>query len=221
MRGLLLLRSIRALFNIIDDELAVKTAIFDKDLVGASSRYENSRQIEAGNVAFKSFRVAYRTVTLWIDLDPRHAQQINVRMIAGEREHEIVLQLHMFATPCADADRIPGDLGYLRLKERVNGFFLDSVFDVRPDPILDVLVKLGSAVDQRYFSAVAVQIERRNGCRIRTSDYGHLSPVKGVTFRGVVRDLRQILPQYSQKVGAVVVACCNNHFARSVSPPAF
>ena len=92
MRGPLLLRSIRALFNIIDDELAVKTAIFDKDLVGASSRNENSRQIEAGNVAFKSFRVAYRTVTLWIDLHPRPAQQINVRMIAGEREHEIVLQ---------------------------------------------------------------------------------------------------------------------------------
>jgi len=72
--------------------LAVKASIFDEDFIGAGAGDDHACDIDSTNIAFQRYWIADRAMLLLRQLDAHAAQKIVVRMIADQREHEVVLQ---------------------------------------------------------------------------------------------------------------------------------
>src|SRR5580693_4716844 len=71
---------------------SVEAAILYKNLVGAGTGNNDASQVDAGNVAFKRHRIAYRLLILSFKTHAHALKKAEVRMIAGEREDKVVLQ---------------------------------------------------------------------------------------------------------------------------------
>jgi len=130
------------------DELAVEATVFDEDFVGSLAGDDDSGKIDTGNVALKCGGVADGAAS--VGLVEGNSQTFNkaeVGVIAGEGEDELVGQ-DDFAFGSCQIDVVfvdPCDVG---AEVGLDLAVLDAIVDVGEDPILDVPVHLGAAVNK-------------------------------------------------------------------------
>src|SRR5208282_4384484 len=74
------------------DQFTVKAAILDENFVRPSSRDDHSRGVDSRNIRLQGFRIAAGAELLRREFDPDAAQEVVIRMVAGECKYKIVLQ---------------------------------------------------------------------------------------------------------------------------------
>ena len=77
--------------EMLGDELAVEATVFDEDFVGTLARDYDSGEIDSGDVTLECRGVADgAAVVAFVEGDAEAFDKAEVRMIAGERENEVV-----------------------------------------------------------------------------------------------------------------------------------
>ena len=77
----------------LGDECAVEAAVLDEDFVGALAGDDDAGEIDAGNVALERGGIADRAAVVGlVELDAEPLDEVEVGMVAGEREDEVVGQ---------------------------------------------------------------------------------------------------------------------------------
>ena len=126
-------------------------------------------------------------------LDSHAAQEIVIGMVANQGQHEIILQADRSARR-DDHDVVNADLLHRAVEVGFDiSLFLMRFSRVRLDPVLDVVVQLRLAIDQRDARAVTPQIESGNRGRVLAADHQHVGVVIRMRLGVIVRDLGQIL----------------------------
>ncbi len=75
------------------DELAVEAAVFDEDLVGAFAGDDDSREVDAGDVALERGGVADGAAGVgFVEADAEALDEAEVGVVAGQGEDEVVGQ---------------------------------------------------------------------------------------------------------------------------------
>src|SRR5439155_15653949 len=126
------------LLDVRHDLLAVKAPVLDEDFVGVPAGNNDAGDVETGHVNLEGLRVTDGTVTFRINLHAGVPQQIDVRMVARQREDKVVLQTNRFALRVLNANPVLGNLLHLALEAGLDRSFLDPVLEVRPDPVFDM-----------------------------------------------------------------------------------
>ena len=87
------LRGVSFLLQIHCDQLAVEAAVLDKDLVGPLAGDDDSGEVDARDIALERRRIADRAaVVRFVQLHAERSMKLEVRVIAGEREDELIRQ---------------------------------------------------------------------------------------------------------------------------------
>ena len=141
----------------------MEAAVFNEDLVGVPAGNYHAGEINSGNVALAGFRMAVGTGCSGIDFNADAAQEIEVGMVSGERVHVIVLNADALSLGVFNLHGVRRDLFNAGFHVSPDGTFLDTVFDVRANPVFDVPAQFKLAVDHGDVSSVPEQVKRRNG----------------------------------------------------------
>src|SRR5215468_12706131 len=188
------------------DLVAMEPAVLDKDLGGAVSRDNDSGQIDPGNIGFERFGVDTWAAIRWrADFDPDLAEKLQIRVIAGEREHKVVLE-GQFAVRRIQYDRSRRDLPHYRVEVRLDFAVLDAVFDIGLDPVLHLVMDHRTAMHQRDSRPVSPQLERGNGGGILRADHDHLCVEIRMRFTIIMTHFREVLARYTHHVRQIVKA---------------
>jgi hypothetical protein len=105
------------------------------------------------------------------------------------------------------------DLADSGVEKGPNFAVLDAVLDVGFDPVLDVPVDLGFAVNQGYARAMPPKLERRDGRGVLAADDDDIRAEVGMRIVVVVMDLSQVFTRDVEVIGKVVVSGSNGQFA--------
>src|SRR6202041_339966 len=192
---------------------SVEAAILDKNLVGAGAGNNDAGQVDAGDVAFKRHRIAYRLLILSFKTHAHALKKAEVWMVAGEREDKVVLQ-RLPAMGGFDDHCIGCDFDDVRVKQGLHFPVLDAVFYVGLDPVLHVAMHLRTTMNERDARAAAPQLKGRDGSRVFAADHHHIHFEKRMRIVVVVVDLAQVLAGNAHVIGQIVVAGGNGEFAR-------
>jgi len=140
--------------QMLGDELAVEASVFDEDLVGSLSGDDDSGEVDSWHVAFERGGVADGAARVGlVQGDTEALDETEVGVIAGEGEDEVIWQGE-FALGSGEGDGVFGDADDAGVEVRVDFAVLDAVVDVGEDPVFDVAVHLGAAVDEGDFRSV-------------------------------------------------------------------
>src|SRR5215469_10555245 len=129
------------------DLLAVEAAILDKNLVGARSGHDHTRDVDSRYVALERNRIAYRTTLFGGEFDSHRAKKFIVGMISGEREDKVVLDFHL-AFRGVQHDVICLDRLDRAAEVSSDLTVLDAVLDIGENPVLHVRMHLRPAMDE-------------------------------------------------------------------------
>ena len=94
---------------------------------------------------------------------------------------------------------------------------LDAVLDVGEDPVLDVGLHGGAAIDEGDARAVTPELEGGDGGGVLAADDDDVEAVVGMRVVVVVLDLGEVFAGDVHHVGQVVVAGGDDDFARGVA----
>src|SRR5689334_3445939 len=83
---------LQTLHQVHRDLFAVKSPVLDKNFAGLSSGHYHSSNIDSGDVALKSARIADRAHFRPCQLDPEGLQKLVVRVVSRQCEDKIILQ---------------------------------------------------------------------------------------------------------------------------------
>lgn len=196
--------------------MAVESAVFYEDFVGSLAGYDDSGEIDAGYVAFERCWVAEgATVVAAVELYAELLDEIEVGMIAGEGEDEVVFEGQR-AFGRGEFDFIFGDVGDSAVEVRLDLAVFDAVVDIGKNPVFDVLVHLRAAMDEGDARAVAPEVERSDGGGVFAADDEHVQAVEGMRLVVVVADLVEVFAGDAEVVGQIVVAGCHDEPAGAV-----
>lgn len=70
----------------------MESAVFDEDLVRIHPRDDYAGKIQPGYVTGARFRVALRTAGVRVDAHSGAAQEVEIRMISGQRKNEVIVE---------------------------------------------------------------------------------------------------------------------------------
>src|ERR1035441_934502 len=88
--------------QVFRDELAVEAAVFDEDFVGALAGYDDSTEVDAGDVGLKRRLIAHwAAIVGFVEFDAEAFDEVEVGMVAGEGEDEVSGDGHI-AVGCGD-----------------------------------------------------------------------------------------------------------------------
>src|SRR5713101_2636501 len=197
------------------DLFAVEPAVLDKDLAGARSSHDYTGHVDAWDIALERDRIAHRPLLLSRQLYADTGQEVEVRMVPGERKNEIVLQA-LRTSRSIKYDVIGADLED-RTVEVGNDFSgLDAVLDVGAHPVFDVRVDLGAAMNQRHAGAMPPEIESGFGGRVLAANDDHVIVEVRMRFTIVMEDLRKVFAGGADLVGEVVITSRDDDLAGAV-----
>src|ERR1700676_582349 len=111
---------------------------------------------------------------------------------------------------------IHSDLLYCAVEIRLDVSVLNPIFYVGLDPILNVAMQLGSAVDERHAGAMAPQIKRGDSRRILPSNNKNITIVIRVRLAVVVRHFGQLFARQTELVGEIVISGGDDHLASAI-----
>src|SRR5262249_9364221 len=169
-----------------------------------------------GDVAFEGFRIHVRAAfRRRAGLDSDLAQKIEIGMITGERENEVVPE-RQFTLRSMEYRGRWRDLLYCRIEVRHDLAILDPVFDVGLDPILHVLMDRRAAMHKRDPRAVPPQFERRNCGRVLGADHDHVRVKIRMRLSIVMMNLCKLLARNAHHVRQIVKARGNHYLARKI-----
>ena len=124
---------------------------------------DDAGEIDAGYVALEGCRVADgAAVVCLVEVHAEPLDKREVRVVAGEREDDVVRD-RLLACRGAEGDGVFVDLFDGGVEVRGDLAVFDAVVDVGQDPILNVPVHLGAAVDQGDAGAVTPEFEGGDG----------------------------------------------------------
>src|SRR6266852_1679507 len=197
------------------DLFAVEAAVLDKDLAGARSGHDYTGHVDAWDIALERDRIAHRPLLLSRQLYADTGQEVEVRMVPGERKNEIVLQA-LRTSRSIKYDVIGADLEDRTVE--VGNYFsgLDAVLDVGAHPIFDIRMDLGSAMDQRHARAMTPEIKSGLRSRVLAANYDHVVIEVRMSFTIVVEDLGKVFARGADLVGEVVITGGDNDLAGAV-----
>src|SRR5260221_12915615 len=135
-------------------------------------------------------------------------------MVPSERKHKIVFQSKR---PGRSSQRnvVTADFPHRAVEMRNDFAGLDAVFDVGTHPILDVAVNLRSAMDERDASAVPPQIQSHFCRGILAANHNDVTIKITMRFPIVMEDFFQVLAEYIELVGVVVVDSVHDYRTRT------
>src|SRR6202051_5087513 len=132
----------------IRNQLPVEAAVLDENFAGAGAGYDDSGDVDSGDVGFQGRGIADGAELFGGKFDADAAQEIVIGMVSGEPEDKIVGQANRAGWSFQD-HAIFVDLAHGAVEVRDNLAGLAAVFDVGAHPIFDVVVYLPSAMNQR------------------------------------------------------------------------
>jgi hypothetical protein len=194
----------------------MESPVFDEDLAGAIAGYDDTGEIDAGDVALERCRIADgATIIGGVQLDAEVLDEAEVGVVAGEGEDEVVGD---------DLGAFGGGEGHVIFRDagdncvEVGGDLavLDAIVDVGEYPVFDVAVHLRAAVDEGYAGSVAPEVEGCDGGGVFAANDEDVEAVVRVGLVVVVLDLGEVFAGDIEVVGKVVVAGCDGEFARAV-----
>src|SRR6266852_3270483 len=197
------------------DLFPVKAPVLDENFAGARSGHDYTGHVDAWDIALERDRIAHRPLLLSRQLYADTGQEVEVRMVPGERKNEIVLQA-LRTSRSIKYDVIGADLED-RTVEVGNDFSgLDAVLDVGAHPVFDVRVDLGAAMNQRHAGAMPPEIESGFGGRVLAANDDHVIVEVRMRFTIVMEDLRKVFAGDADLVGEVVITGGDNDLAGAV-----
>src|SRR5437016_12464990 len=112
------------------------------------ARHNDPGEIYPRAIALQRVGIRARTQALRLERNPGGVEEFEIWLIAYERENKVILHCY-FAVRSVNSDRIRPDFHNPRVEISRNFSVLDSIFDVRLDPVLHAIRNRRAAMDQR------------------------------------------------------------------------
>src|SRR5215472_12107920 len=169
------------------------------------------------DIAFERISVEFRLAANGVQAHSETLYERVVRMISRQGKYLLGWEC-VFAPSILHNHFLLAKLSDVRLEEGLDLPRVDTVLDVRAHPILNRRAKVLLSMDDGNSRSVAVQVERRIGSRIFSSDHDNILFPVFVWLRIVVRNVRQVFSGDAQQIGQIIVAGGHGNLLRRILP---
>src|SRR6201998_3382145 len=107
----------------------MKSAVFNKDLIGPRSGYNYARQEDSLHIALQRLRIANRQFIRSLETHAHALKETEVGMIPRHRKHKVVLD-RLDTLRRLQNHSIRRNLQHVRVEVRFNLAVLDAVLDI-------------------------------------------------------------------------------------------
>src|SRR5579862_3440595 len=121
-------------------------------------------------------------------------------MVASHGKDKVILQLE-WTVRGLEIHVFNSDFRNRTAEVGSNLAILDAVFNVRQNPVLDVIVQLGSTMHQGHARPVPPEVERRDGSRVFAANDNDIHVEKGMRLAVVVENLGKVFAGDIQRIG--------------------
>src|ERR1700761_3959631 len=120
-----------------DDLFAVEAAVFDEDAGCLQAADHYSCDVNSGDIRFESVGVNLRALGGGVQMEAGFFEEVEIRMVAGERENLRGGQSLLFAVLVGNDDLAGLDADWACIEERANFTGGDAIVHVGANPILE------------------------------------------------------------------------------------
>src|SRR5205085_1367114 len=104
-----------------------------------------------------------------------------------------------------------------RVEMRGDLAILDSIQNIRPNPIFNAFTDILPAMNDRDSRARAIQFQRRDTTRIGSADYNYVLIVIWMRIIIIMRDFREVLTRNAHKIRIIEIPGCDDYLSRMIS----
>ncbi len=179
----------------------MESAVLDEPAVRLEAAADRAGDVDTPSLRLERRLVELRRAERVIrEGDAERREELEIRLIAGHRQHPVVLDLLPRDAHGADDQRRGPDLLDGGAEERADASLFDAVLEVRADPVLHAVGHRRRADDERDLGAVPIAVERRFRRRVLCADDGDLLFHVRVRLAVIVGDLGKRLSRHAEQV---------------------